>query len=157
MTRLVRQRERTDCGVACLAMVAPISYEEAFATFCHLGLDKKRKARPFSSNFKDLTRAMQAHGLGCHQRRWSGWGAFSGLGVIKVRSRTKSRDWHWVVAESHPQYGFILRDPGFELAGILRPPDRVPTQDPARYEPYGNWLEIVRSGAMPLSSEAAQR
>lgn len=144
-TRLVRQRLSHDCGVACLAMVSGTAYEEAYATFKRVGLD--RAAKPFSSNFKQLMRAVARHGelrgedYAPRMLRWRGWEAFDGVGILKVRNGEK-RDWHWVVAERHPEHGLLIRDPAFPLAGLDLPPLNVMHSPIDRLQPYGNWISV---------------
>lgn len=149
LTRLVRQRSLHDCGVACLAMASGGAYEDALETFRALGL--ARKPKPLSSNFSDLARAIREQGLSCRLRRWAGWEAFTGLGVLKVaRGDGRRRDWHWVVAETHPEFGVVVRDPGSPLVGLRNPPLSVCHRDIDRFDPYGCWLSVARAaGASP--------
>lgn len=141
-TRLVRQQGATDCGVACVAMAAGIDYDRARATFAELGL--ARPPRPFASNFTDLVRAFRAVGVEGRMRRWRSWDDFRGVGVLKVRSPgAVGRHWHWVVVESHEQYGHIVRDPGSPLVALRNPPMNVSHQDVSRFVPIGNWVQVA--------------
>ncbi|WP_049820953.1 hypothetical protein [Methylibium petroleiphilum] len=154
LTRLVRQRSSHDCGVACLAMAAGTAYEDALQTFRALGLDGKPK--PLSSNFTDLGRALRAHGMSCRLKRWAGWEAFTGLGVIKVGKRDgRQRDWHWVVAEAHPEFGLVVRDPGSPLVALRNPPLSVCYRDIDRIDPYGSWLSVARAAGAAASHLAS--
>jgi ABC-type bacteriocin/lantibiotic exporter with double-glycine peptidase domain len=141
-TRLVRQRERTDCGVACLAMVAGIDYSAALTTFVELGYaDKKTR---LSTNYHELMAALRHHGLAVCMKRWRGWGYFSGLGILKTRAinRPNRGSWHWVVAESRPSCGYLVRDPNSPLAAIEYPPLSVLYRDLGQASVSGCWLQV---------------
>lgn len=150
-TRLTRQRQATDCGVACLSMVARVTYETAHSTFSALGYETKH--RPMATNFRQMEIALSEHGLISRRLRWRGWDAFLGLGVLKVPVEAK-RDiqvcmhghWHWVVAEKHPSYGIVLRDPACPLVALEKPLMNVMHQDLSRYQPFGSWITIVGQG-----------
>ena len=139
-TRLVRQQHETDCGVSCLAMIEGISYQEAVKTLNGLGLAKA--PRPLSSNFTEFKAALREHGLAGRMLRWRGWEEFSGLGVLKVRSKTPSkRGRHWVVAESHTDFGYVIRDPASPLVSFLNPPMDVRYRE-FDMEPGGRWIRV---------------
>ncbi len=157
-TRLIRQRQATDCGVACLSMVARVAYEEAHNTFAGLGCDKGR--RPMATNFRQMELALREHGVMVRRSRWGGWKAFQGIGVLKVQVKPQAdreaqlnRNWHWVVAERHPRFGIVLRDPACPLVALEKPPMNVMHQDLSRYQPYGGWITVVgqRACAKTLS------
>lgn len=144
VTRLIRQRQTTDCGVACLAMTAGVSYERALDVFLRLGLDRKRKDAPLLSNFADLERAARSIGLRARRQRWVGWCRFSGVGVLKVKPYgAGGRRWHWVAAERHPQLGIVVRDPAFALAAIESAPEGVLHQALDHIRPHGCWLSLT--------------
>ena len=141
-TRLVRQRERSDCGVACLAMVAGIDYLEALDTFEGLGYaDKKSR---LATNFSELAAALSRHGLAARLKRWRGWDEFSGLGILKTRASDWSSHgpWHWVVAESQPSCGYLVRDPSSPLAALERPPLWVCYRNLEHTVISGCWLQV---------------
>lgn len=142
-TRLVRQRERSDCGVACLAMVASIDYVEALATFERLGYGAKKPR--LSSNFAELTAALRHHGLTPRMTRWRGWESFSGLGILKTRAarRPNRGQWHWVVAEAHAACGYLVRDPACPLAALERPPLSVSHRELRDTVISGCWLQVA--------------
>ena len=51
----ILQQTSSDCGVACLAMAANVTYASALYVFDELGLEQKRKGRAvYSSNFLDI-------------------------------------------------------------------------------------------------------
>lgn len=150
-TRLTRQRQATDCGVACLSMVARVTYDKAHATLAGLGCDKGR--RPMATNYRQLELALREHGVIVRRSRWCGWQSLHGIGVLKVqvgaqgaRETPLNRNWHWVVAERHPNFGIVLRDPACPLVALEKPPMNVMHQDLSRYQPYGSWLTVAAQG-----------
>lgn len=144
VTRLIRQRQTTDCGVACLAMTAGVSYERALEVFLQHGLDHRRKTAPLLSNFADLEKAARSLGLRIRRQRWTGWCRFSGVGVLKVKPYgTGGRKWHWVAAERHPQLGIVVRDPAFALTAIELAPEGVLHQALEHIRPCGSWLSVA--------------
>lgn len=81
----VRQRMRTDCGVACLAMIAGATYEEAAAAFEAAGLHLQRKSKkPYMSNFRDLVAAASHLGLQLRRRPYRGWSEVRSPTIVKV-------------------------------------------------------------------------
>lgn len=92
---------------------------------------------------------MRAHCISCLLRRWAGWEAFTGLGVIMVgKSGGRQRDWRWVVAEAHPEFGLVVRDPGLPLVVQRNPPLSVCYRYIDRIDPYGSWLSVARAAGV---------
>lgn len=144
--RSVRQEDSHGCGVACLAMMAGTNYQQARDTFTSLKLAVKRRNRaPFSSNFRELMSALDAHGLKTRMERWPGWESFTGIGILKIRQSADARrkDWHWVAAEAHPEFGVAVRDPSSDLTSFHRPPVNGNFGRFEKIQPYGNWIRIL--------------
>jgi hypothetical protein len=141
----VVQADPYGCGIATLAMVTGTTYEEARLRFNELGLGVRRSGRPpYSTSSREMHHVLAASGLVAESRRWSGWEALRGLGVLKVRDdwRGAVGRWHWVVAFRHSAYGIVVFDPhqcdpSFEIL-----PMDVMCFDFRIYEPKGNWLQV---------------
>lgn len=82
----VFQRDSSDCGVACLAMVANISYLAARGVFDAIGIPNIRPHLPYATNFKQLRQALTEFGIESSLERWRGWGHFSGIGILAVNA-----------------------------------------------------------------------
>lgn len=152
----VCQEDSHGCGVACLAMMAGTNYQQARATFTLLKLGVKRRNRPpFSSNFRELMSALDAHGLKTRMERWPGWESLTGLGILKIRQSadTRRKDWHWVAAEAHPEFGVAVRDPSSDLPSFHRPPVDGHFGGFERIQPYGNWIRILQDEYSSLPSQ----
>jgi ABC-type bacteriocin/lantibiotic exporter with double-glycine peptidase domain len=140
----VLQRQRTDCGVACLAMIAGTSYEAALEAFTKAGLHLYRqRKRPLTSNFKELTAAAAHLGLALHRRAFESWPHIQSPTILKVSGGRAGRkgNWHWVVAHRTPT-GVEIQDPGTDLPSYENPPVEGCYIDFASYQPTGHILAL---------------
>ncbi|MCO2484700.1 hypothetical protein FA336_13860 [Pseudomonas aeruginosa] len=134
-------------GVACLAMVAGLNYQEASEVFVSTGLGIRRRGRPaFSTNCSEMRMAVGAAGLIQQARRWQGWSNFQGLGILKVKDDWRGEEgagrWHWVTAFRHPEFEIVVFDPFMEFPAFKRMPlDELCTRFDL-YEPKGQWLQV---------------
>lgn len=143
--RKVRQLDDFGCGVACLAMVVGITYNEARAIFIGLGLDRQNipGRSPFASTFSQLRQAIATSTTHtARMRKWTGWKQIQQHAILKVSSSNGGSNWHWVVAERHLTYGIVIHDPASAKPSFQIAPEGVVGIDFQRYEPTGNWLEI---------------
>ena len=144
----VRQRMSTDCGVACLAMVAGVPYDDAAAAFTAAGLHLQRRSKkPFMSNFRDLVAAGSHLGVQLRQRPFRGWSDVQVPTVVKVAPASSvrglsKRDWHWVVAHRTAD-GIHIEDPASEYPCFEIPPPFASAVDFAWYRPTGAVLHAV--------------
>lgn len=139
----IRQQQLDDCGVACLAMFAGVSYEEAMYAFKSAGLDIARgRKRPFSSNFRELMRAASILNWSTQRIRFSNWSQVQTVAIVKVM-RQRNGNWHWVVAYRNSQ-GIAIYDPDIELMSYSYYAQGENVIDFSIYAPCGNiiipWL-----------------
>lgn len=140
----VKQHDRFGCGVACAAMVAGKRYEDARGVFVACGLDKKK--HPLATNFSELRHCLELLGIPSELRRWTGWDAIEGLGIVAVNSSadTSSRNWHWVVAERHETFGVVLHDPDFDLPSFSdKVPHGVQSHPFTEYLARKSWIKLL--------------
>lgn len=135
----IYQRRTHDCGVACLAMLAGVSYEKAEQAFVECGLDVKRRRAPFASNFADLIEVAKKLELTLTMRRFKSWADINSAVIVKVSAKHK-RNWHWVVANPGPN-GIEILDPGIDLPSFENPPLDVLIVQFSRYTPIGCILQ----------------
>ena len=143
--RTIVQADRYGCGVACLAMVAGITYEEARQRFNSLGLGVRRGCKPaYSTSSGEMRMAISSSGLITDSRRWRGWAELQGLAVIKVRDdwRGAKGRWHWAVAFRHPEFDIAVFDPHQTEPSFSRMPFDVLCFDFRIYEPKGEWFQV---------------
>lgn len=122
-------------------MVAGEPYERVRALFVDQGLAARRgRKHPFATNFRELLAVSAMLGLKGTMRRWTGWQAVSGAGIIKVP--TTALDWHWVVVERTEAFGVVAQDPEVDWPAFDRAPLDVMYRTPASLRPSGNWVSF---------------
>lgn len=106
--RWIKQRTHTDCGIAVVAMVADVSYDEAKAAFGQF------KGRGYETDAGDLRRALKNLGVRLGKRLWPLRGAsqidldFDAIALVRLDSRTGKPEDHWVVWDG---FDHQIRDP----------------------------------------------
>lgn len=90
--RRVRQRTKSDCGVACVAMIARVRYREAFSAF---GFSEHEKR--FYTNHGQLVAALENLGCEVQRKKFSSWQNIPGCAIVPVNHRCNRRNFHWVV------------------------------------------------------------
>ena len=116
----VRQRIATDCGVACAAMAAGVSYEQAHTAFVQRGVGARRPSRPLSSNFKELEGVLAELGAGARRVRFPGWAKLQLPAILKVRQPGHGRNWHWVWVRNAGGGWMHVHDPSLSEAVLAR-------------------------------------
>lgn len=142
MIKKIKQRYLTDCGIACLAMAACISYEEAYDTFKAVGLTAKRGRKPaYASNFKELMSALSHVGVHHKLKRFNSFDLLPSKSIIKVHKQ-KNGDWHWVFAGRNKDGELYLLDPATELLTFEKLPFDELCIDIKFYNPCGSYIEL---------------
>lgn len=90
--RLVPQRHTTDCGVACVAMIAGVSYQQAFNA---IGFSEVHKQ--FYTTHTCLTIALRKLGAHVRWKKFRSWHDIPGPAIVAVNHRRKCRKFHWVL------------------------------------------------------------
>lgn len=94
----VRQRGRKDCGVAALAMLCNVTYEEAEAAIPNYKKGRGTRTRQLIAGAKRLNyhtdqtrlRPLRLDHIG-------GWTGIETNTLVKIPHPTQKGDWHWVV------------------------------------------------------------
>lgn len=87
----VRQRYRSDCGVACVAMVAQVKYQQAFDVFGFTEEDR------FYTRHKHLMEALEKLGCEVQRKMFRSWEDIPGHAILPVNRRCEGKHFHWVV------------------------------------------------------------
>lgn len=148
------QTDNYGCGIACLAMVTGTPYDHAREHFNQLGLGVRRSCRPaYSTSSREMLGILASTGLIVDARRWRGWNAFHGLGVLKVRDdwRGKKGRWHWAVAFRHSKFGIVVFDPHECAPSFEEVPMDVLCFDFRIHEPKGEWFQVEQR--IPLETD----
>lgn len=95
---LVPQDDETGCGIACVAMIAGVSYEDAKAAVFGKSLRKK----VFYTSGPDLRRGLERFGLtlkpAARARRFESWRRLVWTSIVAVEQTPPNKmHWHWVV------------------------------------------------------------
>lgn len=87
--RRVQQRsiEHADCGVACVAMLAGCSYQQAFEVF---GFTEDQSV--FFTRHHHLVSALENLGSAVKRKRFCSWREIYGRAIVAVN---RSQDGHW--------------------------------------------------------------
>lgn len=97
----VFQRRESDCGVACVAMIAGMSYEQAFDA---IGYEEDWKH--FYTTHRALTNILRELGWNIIWKKFRSWDAIPGCAIVAVNHRCNRRYFHWVVFD-----GAMIFDP----------------------------------------------
>lgn len=125
--RRVRQRKKSDCGVACVAMVAGVSYRKAFDAF---GFDAGQNT--FYTSHKKLEEALGKLGCAVQREMFTSWDTILGSAILAVNRRCNRRNFHWIVFN-----GKVVLDPN---------PKRPSRQKSfTRYRASGSYLLVTKS------------
>lgn len=89
---LVHQRKKSDCGVACVAMIAGVSYQQAFDVF-----DFPEGSKTFYTQHSQLTKALNRLGYDVRRKMFRTWEVIPGHAIVPVNHRCNRRKFHWVV------------------------------------------------------------
>ena len=133
----ILQRTPSDCGVACLAMAANVTYTSALYVFDELGLARKRKGRAvYSSNFRNLQDALRILHCTSQLKRFTSWNAVQGPGIFKVDNGSRY-NWHWVYATRDEVHGLIVLDP---LGSRFLEHQGMDSMPLSYWTPKGSWI-----------------
>lgn len=121
--RFVPQRYSSDCGVACIAMIAGVSYQEAFDV---IGFPEERTQ--FYTTHTCLTNALRRLGVLVMRRKFRSWHDIAGLAIVAVNHRRNRRYFHWVI---------------FDGAAIIDPSPKGKLKKNIRYLASGRYLQVV--------------
>lgn len=94
--RRVLQEDSTGCGLACVAMVARVSYEEVRAwAVCELGFSAEG---PFNTDVVDLRFMLAEYGYRLSRRTvFTAYGPISPLGILGLERCGSGEEDHWAV------------------------------------------------------------
>ena len=101
----VTQEDDTGCGIACVAMLACISYRESKTIFLEDVFSRKR--RKYWTYHKHIEAALDAAGIRNRRRRFSNWADFEGIAVVPVDRNKRTRNYHWIVAVRRGKHVYL--------------------------------------------------
>ena len=126
-----RNHEYGDCGIACAAMLAGTSYEEAHEKAIELGLRKPRGG--YHTRFRQVEDLLEKLGIfNYQQRRSRSWSAIAAPAIVKVNQN--GNRWHWIVLVEDSRGSRYVLDPEPGRTGRIT--------DWEAYELSGNHIHV---------------
>ena len=119
--KLVIQRDQTGCGLACVATVASVSYQEAKKVAGQLGIEGQDSR--LWSDTKYVRTLLRHFGIATssHTPFFTLWDSIPPLALLAIKWHTKNGCvfWHWVVFWRSPE-GPVVLDPNPTLRNNIR-------------------------------------
>jgi len=95
--RRIRQRDSTGCGLACIAMVAGINYEDVRAiAVSKLGWDETGDFYTGTRDLRDLA-GYFGIAVGKRRRSFKSFNALPDTAILANNYKEQTDTWHWVV------------------------------------------------------------
>jgi ABC-type bacteriocin/lantibiotic exporter with double-glycine peptidase domain len=112
------QRDVTGCGLACVSMLAGVTYASVKSRAIALGLVESRG--PFYTCSADLRKLLLSFDLTSKQgRKVTSWQSVSTLAIVAINHQAASDTWHWVVYISSGNDAYVL-DPRAKIKTARR-------------------------------------
>lgn len=126
-------------------MLARVDYDTALDVFTDLGFAKYRGTyKPsLSSNYKELRAACERLGVKTGMAKWREWGCIKNKAIIGFQL-DDGRNWHWVYAEPHKEYGIVVLDPSSDTPLLLETTLKVCSDRSFSYEPATTYTANVK-------------
>lgn len=103
----VIQKDATGCGLACVAMVAGVSYTQAKKAAIKSRTVEARQ--PYYTSSGQVARILAELGGGAEKgRRLSHWSSLTSLCIVGIGYKEAEGYWHWVVFVPDPTGGYVL-------------------------------------------------
>lgn len=104
----VIQQDSTGCGIACIAMVAGISYSEAKRITLNNRILKK-SVKNFYTTTKDLVNILNSIGIESSKgRKVRYWSSINTISIVGINYLETTNTWHWVVFIPNEDNGYVL-------------------------------------------------
>lgn len=115
----VIQEDSTGCGIACVAMVAGISYAEAKQLTVNNKILKK-SVKNFYTTTKDLVNILKSIGIEPSKgRKVRYWSSINNISIVAINFLETTDTWHWVVFIPDADTGYVL-DPSKRIKAEKR-------------------------------------
>lgn len=104
----VIQVDSTGCGIACIAMVAGISYAEAKQITLNNEILKK-SVKNFYTTTKDLVNVLNSIGIESSKgRKVRYWSSINTISIVGINFLETTDTWHWVLFIPNEDTGYVL-------------------------------------------------
>ena len=104
----VIQEDSTGCWIACIAMVAGISYAEAKQITLNNEILKK-SVKNFYTTTKDLVNFLNSIGIESSKgRKVRYWSSINTISIVGINFLETTDTWHWVLFIPNEDTGYVL-------------------------------------------------
>jgi ABC-type bacteriocin/lantibiotic exporter with double-glycine peptidase domain len=101
--RRIKQKAKTDCGLACVAMVAKRSHKKVWSVFCKVPREN------FYTTNKQIYELLQHFKIDFQHCRYAKrWDSVSDVAIVAINYRMATNTWHWVVFYRDKNSGTVL-------------------------------------------------
>jgi ABC-type bacteriocin/lantibiotic exporter with double-glycine peptidase domain len=105
----VKQKHENDCGIACIAMIAGVSYREALKAAYQDYLSDDWNRKDFRLGQKEIRAALDNFGLKLGRKvRTTDWNKVPDRALAAIRYEPEINEWHWVVHIRDSADRFVL-------------------------------------------------
>jgi ABC-type bacteriocin/lantibiotic exporter with double-glycine peptidase domain len=107
--RRIKQKDKTGCGIACIAMLADRRYEE-IRKIALSDLDFERRG-DFYTRARHLRKLGKSVGVVIQDerpRKFKGWDDLPDKAIIAINPKDNCQTWHWVVFVREDGSDFVL-------------------------------------------------
>lgn len=122
--------ETADCGIACVAMVTDVEYNESFEILKH-----NEKKGQFFTRHKHLINAITALNKHAVKKKFISYENINSLAIIAV-NEDANRNWHWIAFDGARRYAY---DPNPEVTHKINLKDLKENYIPRK----GFYIEVI--------------
>lgn len=96
--RKVKQKNRTGCGIASVAMVANKTYSQVKKKMKSLGCFKENRKNMFLTDYPDLKKVLKAYKIKSSKiYNKKSWNSIRKNAIVAINYNKKRDEWHWVI------------------------------------------------------------
>lgn len=94
----IKQKDRTGCGIACVAMVAKKTCAQVKKKMQSLGCFEDNKKNVFFTEYSDLKKALKAYKIKSSRvYNKKNWESIRKNAIVAINHNKKRDEWHWVI------------------------------------------------------------
>ena len=106
MKRII-QKDSSGCGLACIAMIAGISYRQVRKWSTKIGCSKDGHFDTDASDLRELASCSKI-ALASRKRQFRSWDKIPHKSIVAINYMEKTDSWHWVVFARDGDRKYVL-------------------------------------------------